>query len=253
MYGVLRVAQHLRRRALLDDPPVVQHDDAVGEQVDDGEVVGDEERGESELAPAARANSSSTRACTETSSALVGSSAMSSFGSSASARARRARWRWPPRQLVRVPVAVGARQLHRLEQLVDLGAGVRRIARAGRGRSAARRRTAAIVSSGLKLVAGSWKTKPSSLRARAELPLPHAEHLGAEHPQRAAGHRGEAAIARPIVVLPDPLSPTSPSTSPGAIVKLTPVHGAEGRPPEAARILDHEVVGHDDGARPRSA
>ena len=37
------------------------------------------------------ANSSSTRACTETSSALVGSSAISSFGSRASARARLAR------------------------------------------------------------------------------------------------------------------------------------------------------------------
>ena len=41
-------------------------------------------------------NSSSTRACTETSSADVGSSAMSSFGFSASARARLARCRWPP-------------------------------------------------------------------------------------------------------------------------------------------------------------
>src|SRR5690625_5379034 len=41
-------------------------------------------------------NTSSTRACTDTSSAEVGSSAMSSSGSSASARARLARCRCPP-------------------------------------------------------------------------------------------------------------------------------------------------------------
>ena len=51
------------------------------------------------------ANSSSTRACTDTSSALVGSSAISRVGSSASDRARLARWRCPPRELVREPVA----------------------------------------------------------------------------------------------------------------------------------------------------
>ena len=41
-------------------------------------------------------NRSSTLACTETSSAEVGSSAISSFGSNASARAIPTRCRWPP-------------------------------------------------------------------------------------------------------------------------------------------------------------
>ena len=38
----------------------------------------------------------STWACTITSSAVVGSSAISSFGSQASASAISTRWRWPP-------------------------------------------------------------------------------------------------------------------------------------------------------------
>ncbi|SKT92200.1 Protein of uncharacterised function (DUF1602) [Mycobacteroides abscessus subsp. abscessus] len=42
------------------------------------------------------ANKSSTVACTDTSSAEVGSSAINSVGSSASARAMPTRWRCPP-------------------------------------------------------------------------------------------------------------------------------------------------------------
>ena len=41
-------------------------------------------------------NSSSTFACTDTSNAEVGSSAMSRLGFNANARAKEARWRWPP-------------------------------------------------------------------------------------------------------------------------------------------------------------
>ena len=86
-------------------------------------------------------------------------------------------------ELVRVAVAEGVGQLHRLEQLVDRCRERRGHRSPGRGRSAARRRTAAIVSSGLKLVAGSWKTKPDAACAcgRNSRSL-HAEHLGAEHP-----------------------------------------------------------------------
>ena len=50
VYASCGCAQDLPRRALLDDAPVVHHDDAVGERVDDGEVVADEQAGEAEVA-----------------------------------------------------------------------------------------------------------------------------------------------------------------------------------------------------------
>ena len=62
-------------------------------------------------------NSSSTRACTDTSSAEVGSSAISRSGSSDSARARLTRWRWPPDSSCGNRSAYAAAQLDAVEQL----------------------------------------------------------------------------------------------------------------------------------------
>ena len=53
-------------------------------------------------------------------------------------------------------------------------------------------------------------------------------------------------MARPIVVLPDPDSPTSPTTSPVPTVKRDAVDGAERRRPAALRVLDGDVAQVDD-------
>ena len=94
--GVLRVVEELVERALLDDPAGVHDDDAVGDVGDDAEVVGDED----DPVPASRSRSarSSSRICAwiVTSSAVVGSSAISSFGEHDSAIAIITRWRMPP-------------------------------------------------------------------------------------------------------------------------------------------------------------
>ena len=47
---LLRGTEDLTGRTLLDDLAVAHHDDAVGERVDDGQVVADEQAGESEVA-----------------------------------------------------------------------------------------------------------------------------------------------------------------------------------------------------------
>ena len=80
----------------------------------------------------------------------------------------------------------------------------------------------AIVSSGLKLDAGSWNTNPIRLRSgrksRSRMPFISASSTFSEPPVTLVS----PAIARPMVVLPEPDSPTRPSTSPGRITKSTP-------------------------------
>ena len=85
-----------RRRPLLDDPARVHDGDLVGRLGDDAQVVGDEDDRRAELRAAARAISSRICAWTVTSSAVVGSSAISSSGSMTSAIAIITRWRMPP-------------------------------------------------------------------------------------------------------------------------------------------------------------
>ena len=49
-------------------------------------------------------------------------------------------------------------------------------------------------------------------------------------------------IARPIVVLPEPDSPTRPTTSPGATVSVDAVDGPERRRPAPLRVLDGDAL-----------
>ena len=74
-----------RRRAsstgrALDDPAGIHHHDAVGDLGDDAEIVGDEQDRHAELAAAGRCSRSRICAWMVTSSAVVGSSAISSCG-----------------------------------------------------------------------------------------------------------------------------------------------------------------------------
>ena len=152
-----------------------------GEQVDDREVVADEQGREAELAPAARRTARARAPAPTRPARCVGSSAISSFGPSASARARLGALPLPAGELVREPVAERLRQLHGLEQLVDPPRAVGASA-AGCARSSGSATHSAIVSSGLKLVAGSWKTNPIRLRSGRNVALLDAEHLGARAP-----------------------------------------------------------------------
>ena len=80
----------------LDDAAVLEHRDGVGDLPHEGQVVRDEEIGESELLLQAANSTSKISACTVTSSADVGSSSTITSGCSTSARAIATRWRWPP-------------------------------------------------------------------------------------------------------------------------------------------------------------
>jgi hypothetical protein len=93
--GMLRRGEDLARPALLDDLALGHHADPVGDLAHDAEVVGDEQHRHAE--PRLQVRSSfRICACTVTSSAVVGSSAISRSGSLASAIAIITRWRWPP-------------------------------------------------------------------------------------------------------------------------------------------------------------
>ena len=91
----LRSFEYLARRALFDDLAVAHDDDFVGQGAHHLQVVADEQIGQfvTDLQFTQR---STIWACTDMSSALVGSSSMTNFGSSTMARAIAMRWRWPP-------------------------------------------------------------------------------------------------------------------------------------------------------------
>src|SRR5699024_5818048 len=92
---VARVDEELMRGGLLHHLPRVHDGDAVGELGDQRQVVADEHHREAELL-AQEFSRSTTCFCTVTSRAVVGSSAITSFGSRVRAIAMSTRWRWPP-------------------------------------------------------------------------------------------------------------------------------------------------------------
>ncbi len=93
--GVLRAREDLVDGRLFDHPALLHHVDALGHLAHDAEVVRDEQHRHAHLA-LQRFSSSRICAWMVTSSAVVGSSAMSRSGSLASAMAIITRWRWPP-------------------------------------------------------------------------------------------------------------------------------------------------------------
>ena len=84
------------RRAPLHEPPGVHHRQTVGDRRQHRQVVGDEHHRQTHGRACRSASSCSTWAWTITSSAVVGSSAISSCGSQASAMAIMTRCFWPP-------------------------------------------------------------------------------------------------------------------------------------------------------------
>ena len=93
--GMLRRGEDLLDRSPLDDLALLHHADRVGELAHDAEIMGDEQHRHAET-PLQFLQQARICACTVTSSAVVGSSAISRSGSLASAMAIITRWRWPP-------------------------------------------------------------------------------------------------------------------------------------------------------------
>ena len=138
--GVARAIEDGVDGALLDNLAEVHHEHAVGEQAHDVEVVRDEEVAHREALRSA-ARSWRITACTDTSSAEVGSSRTRSLGSTAMARAIPTRCFWPPESWWgRRPRSSGGRPHevgHRADALAD---------RARDSAGPSRRRGSAIVS-----------------------------------------------------------------------------------------------------------
>ena len=171
-------------------------------------------------------SSSRICACTITSSAVVGSSASSTLGAQRERHRDRGALAHPPRELVRVAVGPIGRDADELEQLPDpQPAPPCRCASPWSSIGSAI--CAPIVFTGLNAFMAPWKTIEmsvqrcglidSSPRARmsspARITFPDTDAL--------AG-RSRPIIARIVVVLPQPDSPTRPIRSPSFSSKVTP-------------------------------
>ncbi len=158
-----------------------------------------------------------------TSSAVVGSSAMSSLGSLASAIAIITRCRWPPESW-----------WGNASSRVTASAKPTRASNAATASREARRPCSAIASptcrpircSGLRLVIGSWNTIPAvPPRMRCSVRGPAARTScpsSVIRPEAAAPGGSSRKTDRAVSDLPDPLSPTRASVSPGSIWNDTP-------------------------------
>ena len=161
-----------------------------------------------------------------TSSAVVGSSAISSFGRQASAIAIITRWRMPPEKRCGYSLqrARARRDAHALEDAQRLR--LARPRRAGRGDSVS---ASAIwkptVSTGLRLVIGSWKIIAISLPRTLRISSSRSASRSRPSSSDAALDRGRSPPRRSrmsdsaVTLLPEPDSPTIASVSRGSSSK----------------------------------
>ena len=181
------------------------------------QVMGDEDEGDAQLS---RSSSNRLMICAwiEASSAETGSSAMISCGRTASARAMLTRWRWPPlkawgrRSFSRAasPTVASSSSTRRWRSAPSPSPWTRRTSsRAWRDRHARIERGVGILEDHLDLAAQGLASAEAGQRAA----LP--EYLAAGS-ARAARRCSVASV-----LLPQPLSPTTPRVSPGARRKET--------------------------------
>src|SRR6478752_2438347 len=164
----------------------------------------------------------STWACTLTSSADTGSSQMINVGSRTSERAMEMRWHWPPEnwwawlsaaRWGSMPTSSSNPSTLRLRSALEPRF---QIVSGSSTMSRTLRR-------GLSDEIGSWKIICMRVRAsRMSLPANWVSCLPSNRIEPLVG-RGSCMIARPVVLFPQPLSPTSPSVSPRSTSKLIPV------------------------------
>jgi hypothetical protein len=172
-------------------------------------------------------------ACVVTSSAVVGSSAISTFGWPASAMAIIARWRSPPDNC----------QAYSLRTPSGRGIPTWWSSSAARSRDCfldsprCNRMASPIceptVCTGLKELMGSWKTSPMSPPRTCRISGPFAGRVARSTQPWSRLSRISPSTTRPgdstmpsrdraVMLLPQPVSPTTPSVLPAAMVKLTP-------------------------------
>ena len=159
----------------------------------------------------------------ETSRADTGSSQTMSDGSPARARAMADALTLPARELVGIAPGEVAVQTHHLEELGDAVL-VLGLALAPAGASCSGSPTMLpMLWRGSREPKGSWKTIVHPPAERADLSLGQSRDVLALEDDvcRAVGSYRRT-MQRPTVVLPHPLSPTSPSVSPLRMAKLTP-------------------------------
>src|SRR5829696_8928246 len=168
-------------------------------------------------------------ACTETSSAETGSSAIRSDGETERARARPTRWRWPPESSCGYRCRSSSRR-----PTLSSSSRTRSSSFRPRASFCTRSGSATIwphVCRGSSDEYGSWKTMCSSRRSGR---IARREMCVISRPLRrivpAVGSSSRM-TQLPTVVLPLPDSPTRPTISPGAIVKLTPSTACTVPPP----------------------
>ncbi len=118
MYGSFGDTEHLGRRTLFDEQPLVHHGDAIGEHVDDREVVTDEQGREAELALQLGEQFEHPRLHrhVECARRLVRDEQV---GLERERPGEACALALPAAELVRVTLTVCLGQLHRLEQFVD--------------------------------------------------------------------------------------------------------------------------------------
>ena len=158
-------------------------------------------------------------ACTETSSAEVGSSHTTMRGRSTSARAIATRWRWPPDSSAgrRSPIAVA--RPTRVQHLLDPA---RRISAARQSAMRHQRQATMSRTRGARIERGEGILEHRLDQPRARLAVerrPAAGRRSAMSPE-VGGSRPRIRRAR--VDLPQPDSPTMPSTSPSRHARQTP-------------------------------
>ena len=208
----------LQPRADLDKLSLVEHGDAIGKDVDDGEVVADEQGCETELP--LQLGEELEYPClhrhVEGTGGLVGDQQL---GVERDAPRQAGTLTLTAREFVGKAVAEGLASAERRQAArPTLALGVPRVPGPPHARSAARQCSRRSVNSGLKLRRRILEARTpicsrSGRNFRSRMPLSSARRATL---RRATRHlRLSPAIARPIVVLPDPLSPTRPSTSPG--------------------------------------
>ena len=220
--------------ALLDDPPGVHDRQPPARRsvsTDRSWVMNSIARPWSRCSSA---SSSSTWACTITSSAVVGSSAMSSLGSHASASAISTRWRCPPDSWCGYARGPRRRDADPLEQLADACLGARRGSIVGvqqdRLLDLARRRDAPGSASAARPGTRSprWSSAPRAAARASSGRRPRRRAAPARRP--ACPSAAAAARRLAMVDLPQPDSPARPTVSPGSIVRSTPRTAGTGPP-----------------------
>jgi len=182
---------------------------------------------------------SSSWAWMVTSSAVVGSSASSSRGEQASAMAIITRWRMPPESWCgkssrrRSGVAMPTRSSRPIARLRASVFGMDSCARMVSMIWSPMRNT------GFSEVIGSWKIMPmdgprSVRNSFFDIPTSSRPSKRIEPDAiRPGGSGNRPRMDSAVTLLPEPLSPTMPSTSPGATSKLTP--STAGNTPESVR------------------